>query len=70
MKRTLDFPELTDAITRLARKEPVYGALIEGDRFDAGNPMDFLMVNAELGAGHPRLGGESSNILRQLLQDN
>ena len=62
--------QLTDAIARLAKEEPVYGVLIEGNRFDAGNPMGFLMANAELGVGHPQFGGEFSNFLRQLLQNN
>jgi len=62
--------QLTDAIARLAKEEPVYGVLIEGNRFDAGNPMGFLMANAELGAKHPQFGGEFSNFLRQLLQNN
>lgn len=62
--------QLTDAVARLAQEEPVYGVLIEGNRFDAGNPMGFLMANAELGARHPQFGGEFSNFLRTLLQNN
>ncbi|HCS12310.1 MAG: UTP--glucose-1-phosphate uridylyltransferase [Zetaproteobacteria bacterium CG06_land_8_20_14_3_00_59_53] len=62
--------QLTDAVARLAKEEPVYGVLIEGNRFDAGNPMGFLMANAELGARHPQFGGEFSNFLRNLLQNN
>lgn len=62
--------QLTDAVARLAKEEPVYGVLIEGNRFDAGNPMGFLMANAELGARHLQFGGEFSNFLRNLLQNN
>ena len=62
--------QLTDAVARLAQEEPVYGVLIEGNRFDAGNPMGFLMANAELGARHPQFGGEFSNFLRHLLQND
>ena len=62
--------QLTDAVARLAKEEPVYGVLIEGNRFDAGNPMGFLMANPELGARHPQFGGEFSNFLRNLLQNN
>jgi len=62
--------QLTDAVARLAQEEPVYGVLIEGNRFDAGNPMGFLMANAELGACHPQFGGEFSNFLHNLLQSN
>jgi len=62
--------QLTDAVSRLAQEEPVYGVLIEGNRFDAGNPMGFLMANAELGASHPQFGDEFSHFLHQLLQNN
>jgi len=62
--------QLTDAVARLAQEEPVYGVLIEGNRFDAGNPMGFLMANAELGASHPKFGGEFSSFLHNLLQSN
>lgn len=62
--------QLTDAVARLAREEPVYGVQIEGNRFDAGNPMGFLMANAELGMRHPQFGGEFGNFLRHLLDSN
>jgi len=62
--------QLTDAVARLAQEEPVYGVQIEGNRFDAGNPMGFLMANAELGMQHPQFGGEFGNFLRHLLDNN
>jgi len=57
--------QLTDAIARLAREEPVYGLLIEGKRFDAGNPLGFLMANVELGRRHHEHGEEFAAFLRQ-----
>lgn len=60
--------QLTDAIARLAQEEPVYGLEIEGHRFDAGNPMGFLMANAEIGIRHEQFGGEFNNFLRHLLE--
>lgn len=48
--------QLTDAIARLAKEEPVYGVLIEGERFDAGNPLGFLIANTILGLKHPDYG--------------
>jgi len=48
--------QLTDAIARLAAEEPVYGVIIEGERFDAGNPLGFLMANIALGLKHPDYG--------------
>jgi len=59
--------QLTDAIARLAREEPVYGVLIEGKRFDAGNPLGFLMANVELGQNHPKYGKAFSEFLQQLI---
>jgi UTP--glucose-1-phosphate uridylyltransferase len=48
--------QLTDAIARLAKEEPVYGVIIEGKRFDAGNPLGFLIANTMLGLEHPEFG--------------
>jgi UTP--glucose-1-phosphate uridylyltransferase len=57
--------QLTDAIDRLAKEEPVYGVLIEGQRFDAGNPLGFLMANISLGLAHPEVGDDLAAFLRQ-----
>jgi len=57
--------QLTDAIARLAREEPVYGLLIGGKRFDAGNPLGFLMANVELGRCHHEYGEEFTTFLHQ-----
>ncbi|MDX8389558.1 MAG: UTP--glucose-1-phosphate uridylyltransferase GalU [Mariprofundaceae bacterium] len=59
--------QLTDAIAMLAKKEPVYGVLIEGERFDAGHPLGFLMANAALGLQHVQYGAELQKFLRQHL---
>jgi len=58
--------QLTDAVARLAREEPVYGVIVEGKRFDAGNPLGFLMANVELGLRHHKYGEEFTTFLRQL----
>jgi len=55
--------QLTDAISTLAKEEPVYGVLLDGQRFDAGNPAGFLQANAVLGLQH----GEYGDALRQAL---
>ncbi len=59
--------QLTDAIATLAREEPVYGVLIEGERFDAGNPLGFLMANTALGLNHPDYGSPLLDFIRQRL---
>jgi len=58
--------QLTDAVARLATEEPVYGVIIEGKRFDAGNPLGFLMANVELGQRHHKYGETFTDFLRQL----
>jgi len=55
--------QLTDAIAALTKEEPVYGVLLEGQRFDAGNPEGFLQANAVLGLQHEQYG----DALRQVL---
>ena len=59
--------QLTDAIATLAREEPVYGVVIEGERFDAGNPLGFLMANMALGLDHPDYGSPLLDFIRQRL---
>jgi len=58
--------QLTDAVARLAKEEPVYGVIIEGKRFDAGDPLGFLMANVELGQRHHKYGEAFTDFLRQL----
>jgi UTP--glucose-1-phosphate uridylyltransferase len=59
--------QLTDAIARLAHEEPVYGVLIEGERFDAGNPLGFLTANTLLGLRHPDFGDALRSIIKKHL---
>ncbi|MFQ5354872.1 MAG: UTP--glucose-1-phosphate uridylyltransferase GalU [Mariprofundaceae bacterium] len=59
--------QLTDAIHRLAKEQPVYGVIIEGDRFDAGNPLGFLKANAALGVRNQLYGAEFKTFLRDFL---
>ncbi|TLS68103.1 UTP--glucose-1-phosphate uridylyltransferase GalU [Mariprofundus erugo] len=57
--------QLTDAIAALSRQEPVYGVLLNGQRFDAGTPEGFLKANAILGLQHKEYGAA----FRQALLD-
>ncbi|MDX8397481.1 MAG: UTP--glucose-1-phosphate uridylyltransferase GalU [Mariprofundaceae bacterium] len=59
--------QLTDAISKLAAEQPVYGVLLEGERFDAGNPYGFLLANAKLGLQHPQHGEHLREALKDLL---
>ncbi|MDX8411295.1 MAG: UTP--glucose-1-phosphate uridylyltransferase GalU [Mariprofundaceae bacterium] len=58
--------QLTDAIDQLARQEPVYGLILEGERFDAGNPLGFLKANIALGLRHEEYGDELKTFISQL----
>jgi UTP--glucose-1-phosphate uridylyltransferase len=59
--------QLTDAIHRLAREEPVYGLIIDGERFDSGHPLGFLKANVALGLKDPQYGRDLQAYLRELL---
>jgi len=59
--------QLTDAIAMLAKEEPVYGVLLDGERFDAGNPAGFLVANAVLGMNHSVYGEDLKRILKSYL---
>ncbi len=59
--------QLTDAIARLAKEEPVYGVLIDGERFDAGNPLGFLIANTILGLKHPEFGDSLRAAIKKTL---
>ncbi|RMH61912.1 MAG: UTP--glucose-1-phosphate uridylyltransferase [Zetaproteobacteria bacterium] len=59
--------QLTDSIARLAREEPVYGVPLQGERFDAGTPLGFLLANATLGLRDARFGPELRTHLKRML---
>lgn len=59
--------QLTDAMCKLAEEEPVYGVVIEGQRFDAGNPYGFLLANATLGLQHEQHGASLRKALKAIL---
>jgi len=59
--------QLTDAMCQLAKEEPVYGVILEGERFDAGNPYGFLLANATLGLQHPKYSEALRKELSKLL---
>jgi len=58
--------QLTDAIAQLATQEPIYGLLLEGERFDAGHPLGFLKANVAMGLHHPEYAAELSAFLKNM----
>lgn len=59
--------QLTDAMNELAKAEPVYGMVVDAERFDAGNPLGFLIANATLGLRDKTYGEEFRETLKKLL---
>ena len=49
------------------RHEPVFGVVIEGERFDAGQPLGFLLANLNLGLRHADYGEPLRQALSKLL---
>jgi len=58
--------QLTDAINQLAKHEPVYVPILEGERFDTGNPLGFLKANIAVGLRHKKFGTELAAFIKQL----
>jgi UTP--glucose-1-phosphate uridylyltransferase len=58
--------QLTDALRRLLKKEPVYGYLFEGKRYDAGDKLGFLEATVEFALKQPGLGKEFRKYLKTL----
>ncbi|MGH9397093.1 MAG: UTP--glucose-1-phosphate uridylyltransferase GalU [Terriglobia bacterium] len=58
--------QLTDALRSLLRKEPVYGYLFEGRRYDAGDKLGFLQATVEMALKRPELGKPFRKYLKGL----
>ena len=55
--------QLTDGLRELLREEPIYAYRFQGDRYDAGDKLGFLMANLAVGLQRKEL----SSSLRQHL---
>lgn len=58
--------QLTDALRRLLKQEPVYGLEFEGRRHDAGSKQGFLQATVEMALKRPDLATEFRKYLRSL----
>jgi UTP--glucose-1-phosphate uridylyltransferase len=58
--------QLTDAIRRLLKREPVYGFVFEGKRYDAGSKLGFLQATVEFALKRGDLGPEFRRYLKSL----
>jgi UTP--glucose-1-phosphate uridylyltransferase len=58
--------QLTDALRRLLTKEPIYGYVFEGKRYDAGDKLGFLQATVELALKRSDLGKPFRKYLKGL----
>lgn len=58
--------QLTDGLRSLLAKEPVYGYVFEGTRYDAGDKLGFLKATVELALKRPDLGEAFRRYLKSL----
>lgn len=58
--------QLTDALRRLLAREPIYGYVFEGRRYDAGDKLGFLQATVEMALKRPELGKPFRKYLKGL----
>jgi UTP--glucose-1-phosphate uridylyltransferase len=58
--------QLTDALRRLLEKEPIYGYVFEGKRYDAGDKLGFLQATVEMALKRADLGKPFRKYLKTL----
>lgn len=59
--------QITDAIRGLLDRQPVYGVLFEGKRYDCGHKLGFLEGTFALALKHPEFGEAVGKMVRSLL---
>jgi UTP--glucose-1-phosphate uridylyltransferase len=57
--------QLTDALKELAKASPMYALEIEGQRYDAGDKLGFLIATVEFALKNPSLGSDFGDYLRE-----
>jgi UTP--glucose-1-phosphate uridylyltransferase len=60
--------QLTDALRELARKSVMYALEIQGQRYDAGDKLGFLIATVEFALKNPALGQDFGEYLRERLR--
>lgn len=58
--------QLTDALNDLAALRTMYGYLVKGNRYDAGDKLGFLQATVEMGLKNPSLGDAFKQYLKDL----
>lgn len=57
--------QLTDALRMLLREEPIYGYILKGKRYDAGEKIGYLKTIVEFALKDPEISSEFLNFLKQ-----
>lgn len=60
--------QLTDALRELAKQSPMYALEIQGQRYDAGDKLGFLIATIEFALKNPSLGQDFSDYLRNRMR--
>ena len=58
--------ELTDALDRLAGREPMVGVVVSGKRYDTGTPLQWLETNVRFALRNP----EYRSVLRSIIDES
>ncbi len=57
--------QLTDAMAQIANGSGLYGVIDNSGSWDAGQKLDFLRAQVELGLQHPELGADFAELIKQ-----
>lgn len=60
--------QLTDALNKLAKEEPMYAYDFIGNRYDVGNKMGFLQATVEFALKRPELNEEFKTYLKEIVK--
>ena len=60
--------QLTDALRELAKKSPMYALEVEGQRYDAGDKLGFLIATVEFALKNPSLGPDFGDYLQNRIR--
>ena len=60
--------QLTDALRESAKKSPMYALEVQGQRYDAGDKLGFLVATVEFALKNPSLGPDFGDYLRNLMR--
>lgn len=61
--------QLTDAMAKIADGSGLYGVIDNHGSWDAGQKLDFLRAQVELGLQHPELGADFAELLKGIVSE-